>query len=261
MANQESVLVTGGTGLLGSAVVKQLLHAGKHDVRVLSREWHEQLPDCTYVKGDLVTGLGLTEALRGVSAIIHCASNPGNAQRVDVEGTANLLAAVNDIERLHIIYISIVGVDKTDYAYYQSKLKAETLIAQSGHPYSILRTTQFHDFVFGLLHSVKSTNGELDLPEGLGFQPVEVNEVASKLIDILGSKQQGLLPEFGGPEVLTLEQLAQDYCRASGKAFNFKSIKPSSEREKMFASKINLIPENAYGKVRWGTYLKNKLSE
>lgn len=259
MAKREIILVTGGTGLLGAAVVEQLIHASKYEVRVLSRQWHEPLPNCTYVTGDLATGLGLTEALHKVSAIIHCASDPKNVEQVDVKGTANLLAAVDNTHKPHITYISIVGVDQTAYAYYQSKLRVERLIAESGYPYSILRTTQFHDFVFNLLKSFQAANEELYLPEGLCFQPVDVNEVASQLIAIAASKEQGLLAEFGGPEVLTLAQLAQDYQQISRTPI-IKSVKPASERERLFTSGINLIPTHAYGKLQWRDYLKQKLT-
>ncbi len=116
-----TVVVTGGTGSLGRAVVTRLA-IREHHARILS---HRAAPaatdDTEVITGDLVSGSGLREAVAGVHAIVHCASAPQAAQQVDVEGTRLLLHAARASGSPHIVYPSIVGVDRSIYAYYQAK--------------------------------------------------------------------------------------------------------------------------------------------
>ena len=101
------VLVTGGTGRLGSKVVERLGSAGI-EARVLSRSGRYG----TY-RVDLLTGEGLDRAVRGADTIIHCASSPfRKARQIDVEGTARLLEAAAKAGVSHVVYISIVGIDR-----------------------------------------------------------------------------------------------------------------------------------------------------
>src|SRR5689334_16740998 len=128
----DPVLVTGGTAQLGRAVV-DLLGATGRPVRVLSRSAAEGR-----VRGDLATGAGLAEATAGVGAIVHCASNPRDARAVDVDGTRRLLDAAHAQGRPHVVYVSIVGVDRIPVPYYAAKLAAERIVAESGLPWTIL---------------------------------------------------------------------------------------------------------------------------
>src|SRR3712207_2867395 len=141
-----TVLVTGGSGLLGRAVVDRLAASG-HRVRVLSRRSpDERSPSVEAVRGDLRTGSGLAQAVAGADAIVHCASDPRGFQDVDLAGTERLLAAARQVGRPHVVYISIVGADRIPYAYYRAKVGAERLIEESRLPCTTLRTTQFHEF-------------------------------------------------------------------------------------------------------------------
>ena len=135
------ILVTGGTGTLGRQVVQRLRQAGR-DVRVLSR--HSRGP--LFVTGDLATGAGLPAAAQGAGTIVHCAS----ARKGDAAAARNLVQAVARVRTEagppHLVYISIVGVDRFPHGYYKSKLEAEVVIAglraalddAAGHP--VLRT-------------------------------------------------------------------------------------------------------------------------
>jgi len=136
-----TVLVTGGAGVLGRPVVARLRERGA-DVRVLSRRAGGEPGR---VQGDLETGTGLVEAVAGVDVIVHCASAGDwlRPQR-DVVQTRNLLAAVGPA-RPHIVYVSIVGVDRIRFGYYRAKLECERMIAASGLPWTVLRATQFHE--------------------------------------------------------------------------------------------------------------------
>ena len=150
------VLVTGGSGRLGREFVP-LLSAAGHSVRILSRVQRTG-PDLrlSHVVGDLTTGAGLTESVADIDAIVHLASDSRNAHAVDVEGTQRLVEVARAAGVKHLLYCSIVGIDRIPFRYYECKLEAERLIAESRVPFSILRATQFHSFVAVLLNEAIS---------------------------------------------------------------------------------------------------------
>ena len=148
--NTNQILVTGGTGSLGSRVVNRLSEAGDK-VRVMSRYRHANT-----IRGDLLTGEGLEEAVEGVSTIIHCASSSlRKTRQVDVDGTRRLLWAAERAGVSHLLFVSIVGVDRNPYfPYYRMKLETERIIEHSEVPWTILRATQFHRFVLRLIQTL-----------------------------------------------------------------------------------------------------------
>src|SRR5215204_4950837 len=127
--NDTEILVTGGTGVLGSKVVERLWSGGI-EPRVLS---HSNRPGT--VPGDLLTGEGLEAAVRGVDTIVHCASSPlRKARQTDVGGTERLLEIAAKAGVSHVVLISIVGIDRVQYYhYYRVKLETERLV--EGSPY------------------------------------------------------------------------------------------------------------------------------
>ena len=91
-------------------------------------------------------------AVRDVDVIVHCASSPRKTREIDVEGTKRLLKAADRAGVSHVVFISIVGIDRNPYfPYYRMKLETERLIESSPVPGTILRATQFHEFVLGIL--------------------------------------------------------------------------------------------------------------
>src|SRR5439155_8289458 len=158
-----TVLVTGGTGTLGRAVVRRLRDEGR-GVRVLSRRARGD----GVVTGDLRTGAGLAKAVRDVDVVVHCATDR-RFGRTDVAGTDQLIEAARAAGGPHLVFISIVGVDRVPYGYYQRKLAAERHIEASGLPYTILRATQFHDLVLAVLR-VLARPPVMPLPAGLSDQ-------------------------------------------------------------------------------------------
>ncbi|HEY2844151.1 MAG TPA: NAD(P)H-binding protein [Bryobacteraceae bacterium] len=116
------VLITGATGSLGRVLVREACDAG-YDVRAIYRSSRpppgQEAPD--WVRADLTSGDGLSMAVSGVDAVIHAASDPRRAKAVDEAGTEQLARVMRQAGVGHLIYISIVGVDKIPYDYYRWK--------------------------------------------------------------------------------------------------------------------------------------------
>ena len=253
-----TVLVTGATGTLGRAVVHLLLAAG-HTARALSRQTQVALPPgAELVVGDLTRSAELTPALSGVDAIIHCATDPKHAQAGDVEGTRQLLEAARG-RAPHLIYPSIVGIDRSVYPYYKAKLAVETLIAQGPLPWTILRATQFHDFVARLIESFgAATSAEVVIPAGMRFQSVAVREVAAQLVALVERGPVGRDADMGGPEMLTFDAMAAAYLRIRGSSATMRSANLSGAQYDVFRSGVNLTPDHARGVVTWDAWLRRR---
>jgi uncharacterized protein YbjT (DUF2867 family) len=253
-----TALVTGATGTLGRAVARALL-AGGHTARALSRQTQVALPaGVELTTGDLAHGAGLTEALTGVDAIIHCATDSANAQVADVEGTRRLLEAARE-SAPYLIYPSIVGIDRSAYPYYQAKLAAEQLIEQGPLPWTILRTTQFHNYVAWLIRSFGAdTSAEIVIPDGMRFQSVAVHEVAMRLVSLVGREPVGRDVDMGGPEVLTFDAMAAAYLRIRGRSATIRSANLSGALYDVFRSGVNLTPDHAQGIVNWDVWLRRR---
>lgn len=254
------VLVTGGTGSLGKWVVNYLSEK-KYSVSILTSKENILPPNgVSAFIGNLADSKGLGDATAEADVIIHCASNPRNFERVDVEGTQNLLKTINKERTKHFIFISIVGVDKSDYPYYKAKLVVEKMIAESSIPFTILRTTQFHSFVLSIAQTfiTEQQNGIVTTPPGMRFQSIDIREVAQKLVDVV-EHAAGLLPEFGGPEVLSFEEMVRQYLDATTTNLIIKSSNIEGDRYQLFRSGVNLCPQNKNGKIIWQEFLKENL--
>ncbi|GGK96979.1 SDR family oxidoreductase [Deinococcus radiotolerans] len=204
-----TILVTGGSGVLGRALLPTL--EGRADVRVLSR--HAD-PRPTYRQGDLSSGAGLADALRGVSTVIHAASQPSRPQ-ADVDMTGVLLAAAREAGVRHLVYVSIVGCDQVRaFPYYRAKTQVEALIAGSGVPCTVVRATQFHEFVAFMLSRL--TRAPLLPLPGLPLQPVDVYAAAQQIAQVALGAPQGRAPDIVGPQVLPLPELARTWADATG---------------------------------------------
>lgn len=211
------ILLTGGTGGLGREVVRAA-EAAEHTVRIASRRARpdDAPPAREWARMDLETGAGVREALDGVDAVIHAASDPRRHAIVDVEGTRRLAEAARAAGTAHLVYVSIVGIDRIPFAYYRSKLAAEQVVAASGVPHSILRITQFHSFVQTMLAGLARTPLVLPVPAGFRFQSVDTGEAADRLIRAVQDGPGGRLRDFGGPEVLAFGEMAAAWKDARG---------------------------------------------
>ncbi|MBS1602819.1 MAG: NAD(P)H-binding protein [Bacteroidetes bacterium] len=251
----DRILVTGGTGLLGSEVVRHLL-TQHQKVAILSSQTNPKIPSgVDLFPGDLRSGCGLATAANSAQTIIHCASNPRDSGETDIKGTSNLLDAITNPDT-HFIYISIAGIDKASYPYYVAKREVEKKIQASGLPYTILRTTQFHPFVLNLIRGILDSNEEVALvPDGMRFQSVDLAEVADQLCRISQSKPAGLLPEFGGPGILPFEDMVRTYLGQTGLHRQWKPYPVTGPRWDLFRSGVNLVPDNRFGKTGWTQFL------
>ena len=131
----QRVLITGGAGALGREMVN-LLTARDYTVRVMSRRSRPatESAEIEWAQADLGAGTGISEAVVGVDTIVHAATNFLSSSKVDAAGTKRLLDAARAAGVSHVLYVSIVGIDRNPFAYYQNKLKAEALIQESGTP-------------------------------------------------------------------------------------------------------------------------------
>lgn len=182
------ILVMGGNGTLGQAVVARLL-ARHHTVRLFNHHASSSVsPEVEVCVGDLAQGSGLSAAVAGMDAIIHCASNfKAEQPRTDIDGMRALVqAASTNGRRPHLVYISIVGVDQSTYKYYVTKRAAEALIEEGPLPWTILRAAQFHDLVWKLLQSFGiDKRSEISVPQGMQFQSIDHREVADRLVTLV----------------------------------------------------------------------------
>jgi uncharacterized protein YbjT (DUF2867 family) len=203
------VLVTGGTGRLGQRLVGPLQEAG-HTVKQMSRRGTGP----GGVRGDLVSGRDLGPALAGAEVIVHAAGDPrGDPWQVDVAGTRRLVQAVDRDRLRHLVYVSIVGVDRIPYGYYRAKFAAEQVLLASGLPVTLLRVTQFHHFIDALLETAKR-GPVLPVPMGWKAQPVDVGDVAAHVVTVAAAPPAGDVVEYGGPEELSAADLARAWVEA-----------------------------------------------
>ncbi|MGY4644521.1 SDR family oxidoreductase [Cellulomonas sp. URHB0016] len=246
------VLVTGGTGTLGRALVRTLLDDGRA-VRVLSRRPPTPaVPHAVdWVIGDLLTGDGVREAVSGVDAVVHCASDPRHPDR-DLDAAAQLLLAARREQVPHLVYISIVGVDRVPVGYYRIKRQVEDLVENAGIPWTILRATQFHDLVAAMLR-VLAKAPVVVVPGGLLDQPVDVREVARRLADLAVRPPQGRVPDLAGPQVLTAAELARTYLAATGRRRPVWSA-PLVLRATPYRDNGHVAPEHAVGRTTFAEW-------
>ncbi len=256
-----NVLVTGGTGALGTELVPLLVMAGLN-VRVLSRQREPAIPaGVRAVRGDLTTGNGLDTAITAIDVIAHLASGTSGvpsyakAKRTDVEGTGRLLDAARcaGVEP-HVVYISIVGIDKISFGYYRGKLATEQIIERSGLPYTILRTTQWHTLAAKFCRQLGSLPF-VAVPRGVRMQLLDVGEVAQRMADLVQGPPSQHVPEMGGPEALAFDEVARRYFRAVGRRRFVFEIPLPGKAAKAFAAGYNLAPDHRDGRITWEDYL------
>ena len=209
------VAVVGGTGTLGAPLVTELIARGE-EVRVLSRGTSAAPPaGATHRRVDLVSGEGLTEALKGADVVVDAANAQKQPGKVLVEGTKRLLEAGSEAGVRHHVAISIVGCDKVPLSYYKLKTEQEEIVASAPVPSSLLRATQFHPFLAGLFAAAAKTR--LRITGAAQLQPIDVGVVARRLADAVQADPGGRLPDLAGPEVRELGELSHAWQCIDGR--------------------------------------------
>jgi uncharacterized protein YbjT (DUF2867 family) len=244
------MLVTGATGALGREVLPAATAAG-HSVRALSRHDHRD-DDVAWRRGDLLTGDGLDEAVHGVDTIVHCATQPTGG--TDVTSTQNLLDAARRAGVGHLVYISIVGVDRIPLPYYRTKLRVEQLLAASDVGHTVLRATQFHDLITTTFRAQRLSPLLFTL-RGVSFQPIDTSEVAARLVEIAGSGPTKRSPDIGGPEIRRHIDLARAYLAWRRSRRAVVALAVPGKIAAGYRAGAHLAPQNPVGTVRYEDYL------
>jgi len=201
------IAVMGGTGLIGSQVVELLQAAG-----------HEAVPQSPSSGVDLISGEGLDASLKGTDVVVNLTNSPTfDDASVDFFRTSmdNLLAAVQREGVGHAVVLSILGVDQVpDLVYYRAKVLQEDLLKAGPVPYSIVRVTQFYEFMDSVLVWDADEN-TVRLP-GTLLQPMASADVAHAVADaVVGAPLQGT-QNHAGPEVFALDELGRIALAAKG---------------------------------------------
>jgi uncharacterized protein YbjT (DUF2867 family) len=168
------------------------------------------------VGADLGSGAGLDEAVQGVDTVVHLASDPGDVRRVDVEGTDRLLHAARGAGVGHLVYLSIVGCDRNPLALYRAKTDAEAFVLDGRVPGTVLRATQFHDFVAQTVQMMQR-GPFMPLPKGMRGALVDLRDVSDRLVGLVESGPAGGARDLGGPEVLEVGDAVTRWARAVGR--------------------------------------------
>jgi len=202
------VLVIGGSGLIGSQVIANLTELG-----------HEAISASPRSGVDSVTGEGLAEAVAGVHTVVDLSNSPSfedePVMRFFTTSTKNLLAAERDAGVRHHVALSIVGADRAPGSgYMRAKVAQEKMIEESGAPFSIVRATQFFEFVDAIADS--ATDGDtVLLPEG-AFQPIAAKDVATAVTRATVSDPTNGITNIAGPEQLGMDDFIRRALAASG---------------------------------------------
>jgi uncharacterized protein YbjT (DUF2867 family) len=201
------IVVIGGTGLIGSKTVA-----------ILRRGGHEVVAASPSSGVNTITGEGLEEAMAGAQVVIDLANSPSFEDKAVLEffetSGRNLLAAEAAASVRHHVALSIVAVDRTDNGYFRAKLAQEKLIEASGIPYTIIRATQFMEFLRGIADSSADGN-RVRLPPVL-FQPIAADDIAPIVAEVALAAPRGGIVEIAGPERAPFNEIVARYLKAVG---------------------------------------------
>ena len=201
------IVVIGGTGLIGSKTATILRQGG-----------HEVVPASPNTGVNTITGEGLKEAMAGTQVVIDLANSPSFEDKAVLEffetSGRNVLAAEAAAGVGHHVALSIVAVDRTDNGYFRAKVAQEKLIKASGVPYTIVRATQFLEFLRGIADSSADGN-TVRLPPIL-FQPIAADDVAANVADVALAVPRNGIVEIAGPERAPFNEIVARYLKAVG---------------------------------------------
>jgi uncharacterized protein YbjT (DUF2867 family) len=201
------IVVIGGTGLIGSKTVA-----------ILRQRGHEVVAASPNSGVNTITGEGVKEAMAGAQVVIDLANSPSFEEKAVLEffetSGRNLFAAEAAAGVRHHVALSIVGTDRSDNGYFRAKVAQEKLIEASGIPYTIIRSTQFLEFLRGI--AAESTDGNtVRLSPGL-FQPIAADDVAAIVAEVAVAAPRSGIVEIAGPERAPFNEIVTRYLKAVG---------------------------------------------
>jgi uncharacterized protein YbjT (DUF2867 family) len=248
------IVVIGGSGLIGSKVVSNL-----------RRQGHEVVAASPSSGVDTITGEGLAAALAGARVAVDVANSPSFEDEAVLEffetSGRNLLAAEETAGVGHHVALSVVGADRLpDSGYMRAKVAQEKLIKASQTPYTIVRATQFFEFVGGIAQS--ATEGQsVRLPSAL-MQPIVSDDVAAALADIAVGQPRNGTVELAGPEPIRMDDLVRRFLSAKCDARTVTT----DTRARYFGTELNdqsLTPgaNPRIGPTRFGDWLARSVSQ
>jgi uncharacterized protein YbjT (DUF2867 family) len=201
------ILVIGGTGLIGSKTVA-----------ILRQDGHEVIAASPKSGVNTITGEGVKQAVAGAQVVIDLANSPSFEDKAVLEffetSGRNLLAAEAAAGVQHHVGLSIVGTDRSDNGYFRAKVAQEKLIKASGIPYTIVRSTQFMEFLGGIADS--SADGKMVRLPPILFQPIAADDVAASVADVALAVPRNGIVEIAGPERAPFNEIVARYLKAVG---------------------------------------------
>src|SRR5215468_10904886 len=201
------IVVIGGTGLIGSKVVARLKQKG-----------HDALAAAPNTGVNTITGDGLKDAMAGAQVVVDLANSPSFEDKAVLEffetSERNLLPAEAAAGVRHHVALSIVGIDRSDNGYFRAKVAQEKLIKASGIPYTIIRSTQFLEFLHAIADSSADGN-TVRIAPGL-FQPIAAEDVAASVADVALAAPRNGIVEIAGPDRAPFNDIVARYLKAVG---------------------------------------------
>src|SRR5262245_12812195 len=204
------IVVIGGTGLIGAKVVNNLRQRG-----------HEVVAAAPSTGINTLTGEGLAEALAGARVVVDVANSPSWEDQAVMKffetSGRNLLAAETAAGVRHHVALSVVGTDRLQASgYFRAKLVQENLIKASKIPYTIVRATQFFEFVGGIAES--GADGQILRLPPARMQPIVPDDVAAELANVAEAKPLNAIVDLAGPEPIRMDELVRRFLRAKNDA-------------------------------------------
>jgi uncharacterized protein YbjT (DUF2867 family) len=202
------VVVVGGTGRLGSQVVAELRRRG-----------HEAVAAAPSTGFDTMTGSGVEEGLTGAQVVVDVSNSPSFEDAAVLQffqtSTGTLLAAERKVGTKHHVVLSIIGADREpDSGYMRAKVAQERLVAAGDVPYTIIRATQFFEFLSAIADS-NTTDGIVRLPSG-HLQPIAASDLAVAVAEVVEGSPTDAVVEVAGPESTRLDELVRRVLSANG---------------------------------------------
>lgn len=234
------IVIIGGTGLIGAKTIRLLRRAG-----------HDALAAAPSTGVNTITGEGLDAALAGADVVVDLANSPSFETAAVMEfftrHEAGLIAAARRAGIRHHVVLSIVGTDRLpENGYFLAKVAQEDAVKRSGVPYTVIRSTQFMEFI-GAITDAGASDGAVHVPVGL-FQPIAADDVAAIVAEVAQSEPRNGTIEIAGPERAPFDQFVRRYLSFEG---DRRTVWPDPE-QRYFGSRIDQLSLVPLAEARLG---------